>query len=91
MVGLSKGRLGRYGIYTIKYRKDNRVAAWAEVISGPSEAELGSVGRSHRKVFLLIVRKDLAPSTLFKARVDYVCEVVSSLSLRWRLEIYTLR
>lgn len=58
------------------------MAAWAEVISGPSEAELGSVGRSYRKVFLLIVRENSAPSKLFRGRVDYLYEVVSSLSLR---------
>lgn len=34
--------------------------ALAEVISVPSEAKLGSVDRSYKKTFLLIVRKECA-------------------------------
>lgn len=83
--------LGDMVYYSIKSLEDNHVEAWAEVISVPSEAEPGSMGRSYRKVFLLIVKKNMPQSKLFKGRGVYLYEMVSSLSLKWRLESHTLR
>ena len=51
--------------YSIKYLKDNHAEAWTELISVPSEADLGSVRRNYRKAFLLVV-KNMPQSKLFK-------------------------
>lgn len=76
--------------------------ALAEVISVPSEAKLGSVDRSYKKTFLLIVRKECATikdvqwwsglSVWGKPAVTYWTDPTHQLcSVKWRLESHNLR